>query len=1657
MVHVFFVQPGDMMTFDNEFLMKSVADLKREIEEKSGIPEEKQVLIISGGEPLELKKNLCSYKAGTDTNPIYLFSVNFDVSKIDISKNLISGDLELKQRLTDCLSLPASLATVKSRAMVAADFHKMASDQLEFCQNLVHEQHLQQQGWSAVIANLEDILTEFRKKWELFRKLYEEFIADRESYELFLLSFEDNKKTLRRIPVLENLLDTQKEPLDSSKLSERTNSTSETEPIKEEIPLYEWICSSNNKTSLDELHNHCTSKLERFENEIMPTLRYRVTETLESADKRERKEIDGIGQRLFDLHNLIKKIEEHVLYQSDLKQSFAQHETRAAQTRDTSILPDLCATHIQQMDLIKQCHQKLMDDRMKIVRAKYELSKSLCTRIEWVQQIENKLWELDSLLVYFHEHLQRLRQHLKIFEQLHLAPLVYMNAVIEVVRRRTFSQLFLMWASDLACQQLTIYNEEMTRRKDFMAQFEGHFLNGLFPGMSDVIPPFAIEAPAMFDAKLPIIGEEDVERLRKELPDFAENLVLPDMTHVINFFSGKTAAKKEDKADDTKGVEDKLIQAVSDAGLSSNLDKNLLKATGSEPCLTLAAAGLPSNLKDDKGCESETDTEEFEKVGQSPLELTFPQKQDASTITQVRGQLLPPKKAASRFFRAVVAQSSYDTTTDTSTTNESFTNIKNISLDSIDELSSIKNFTSTISESCFNSHCNQMTSKDATTSSLHLSDISGTAKTSSHYQNRSKSVSPQSPGESSPYTVNALTSDFATDEYYIDESLPSSVGTGNSQGSEFVRQLDTANIVVAMLQDNLQISRSEHDKLKSIFEDVSNIARLSMTKLRSDLNEFKAQFVDNSQVLSKEYEQLGRTWEALLHGVSQNEKEIIESLRRDNEEERERYRYSLLEKEDVIKRLQEDKRVMEDRIEDSNKRVEGLSKQNEESSERIEELLRQLQERNLEKEKFLKEIGDLKREHKAEFDNIKSRFKLMTMERSPSVTSLEKEKSGDFTSLPPPTTALLAQMTENFELDKERAVLEEQQKWTKTLEIKSREFADEREQLTRVAKQIAEDKDKLIDVLRDRETNMNLEIIKYKTTIQQLAEYQEDNRQQSDLVEEVERLKKERDVLMEELAKVKTQPADSTVDRSVGDASGVPKTEVTPNPLRLNIGSCNKGDLVLIIWDQTYKAFKILKEPGRHPYLLKPECLDKLGLSVADDGVPNKTHCVGEVVEKELCSVLKVDNRFKLPLGSKFYYITVIPRVEVAKPLTESQLTQAQQEIEDTDPEFARIQQLVEDSGIHENVNDQGITVSVGDADRSEQHTLDKPSSSAPSDIHSPKKPHLEIIKFQSTLKQLTQLLEGKADTEEVVTLLKENLEVLEEINRDKMTMSTSVAVYEGKFDGTLSRPPGPSDLSRSETLPSRPHRLNIDSCKVGDVVLLLWDPNHENFKVLQESKHTYFLHSDSLERLGLTVTDGKPNLTYSTGRVIDKEYCKTKKSENRYKVPKGAKFFRVKVSPITPLPRDPKDLSQSYQAAALSTSQSVISVFDPLMEETQSDLTEQAPGGRGVDQSPRGGRVLSESGSGTETHSLSGEPHRPEPCEGGSDLEGKPPPGRVLNEISVSSEKCFAEDSGIVEEATAATENSDRFEGGSYREVEQSTHVSTNWFETMFRSMFSK
>ena len=61
---------------------------------------------------------------------------------------------------------------------VMQQFHDVAKEELRMCEHLVHDQHLQHQGWAAVIANLEDItryrLTEMIFIWSM--PIYSDYV-----------------------------------------------------------------------------------------------------------------------------------------------------------------------------------------------------------------------------------------------------------------------------------------------------------------------------------------------------------------------------------------------------------------------------------------------------------------------------------------------------------------------------------------------------------------------------------------------------------------------------------------------------------------------------------------------------------------------------------------------------------------------------------------------------------------------------------------------------------------------------------------------------------------------------------------------------------------------------------------------------------------------------------------------------------------------------------------------------------------------------------------------------------------------------------------------------------------------------------------------------------------------------------------------------------------------------------------------------------------------------------------------------------------------------------------------------------------------------------------------------------------------------------------
>ena len=91
MLYVFLVDTGTVYTFDMNIALDTVANLKENIFRVCNVPPEKQVLLISGGQSLDPSHRVCSYSAGTDTNPIFLFCKSTIESSIPPSPSINFG------------------------------------------------------------------------------------------------------------------------------------------------------------------------------------------------------------------------------------------------------------------------------------------------------------------------------------------------------------------------------------------------------------------------------------------------------------------------------------------------------------------------------------------------------------------------------------------------------------------------------------------------------------------------------------------------------------------------------------------------------------------------------------------------------------------------------------------------------------------------------------------------------------------------------------------------------------------------------------------------------------------------------------------------------------------------------------------------------------------------------------------------------------------------------------------------------------------------------------------------------------------------------------------------------------------------------------------------------------------------------------------------------------------------------------------------------------------------------------------------------------------------------------------------------------------------------------------------------------------------------
>lgn len=594
MLYIFLVDPGIMVNFEMTYIVESVANLKKAIEERCHIPVSEQILLISGGERLEDNQRVGKYHTGTDSNPIFLFrdvSNSPPTSVVDVNEYMP----DLSESVNSVLDLQPSIHTVTLRSTLAQKLCMSAQEQLRIAEGLVHDQHLQQQGWAAVLAHLDDMIIYYTSVCSACEKTYAQFLEIRDTFVELLNSFNEDLNRISKLPVLPALLSSGEQDI---------------EPVDSGLSLLDWITSHKDGDSdqtLAEVAVFCARSIQILDQKLMTKVS-ELREYIKIAESNYR-DVKVIETKLEHLEQVMYASKRIVQDQISQAQTFNSNLTSAIKERDASILKELCNFHREWLLVMESNRTQLCNNLRTCAAYKSELCAYLQTRLQWVRKMFSDMRDTNEFVFLYYESIKKLRTHYDFLQSLRSTPSMYVCAVTEVVRRRAFSQAYLTWANDLSCQLLAITSEEVSRRKRFQEQFEGHFLDKLFPGLEDVPPTYATQAPESFDDNLPRLTYEDVEVLKQYLPELELSISIPEPAFFSHLFFFRcvsdTLTLPQPPA---ASVEDRIVQVVAAAGLASNLDTTLLRA----------ADFLPNALCSDKGCDSEgTDTEEFEKLRHS--------------------------------------------------------------------------------------------------------------------------------------------------------------------------------------------------------------------------------------------------------------------------------------------------------------------------------------------------------------------------------------------------------------------------------------------------------------------------------------------------------------------------------------------------------------------------------------------------------------------------------------------------------------------------------------------------------------------------------------------------------------------------------------------------------------------------------------------------------------------------------------------------------------------------------------------------------------------------------------------------------------------------------------------------------------------------------
>ncbi|KAG8187084.1 hypothetical protein JTE90_016180 [Oedothorax gibbosus] len=513
MLYVFIVPTGTILNLDMNLAVKKVLELKNEIFQLVNIAVEDQVLLCSGGEELKNENIVGNYSgAGTDTNPIFLFSLK-EISLPFSEKTSI--DLTIENKVKDCANMKPSLTAITVRRSLAQQLAELSGKGKKECSDLVHQQHLQQQGWAAVIANLEDAKDCVVKRKQQLDELFENFLANRDYYQDIIKMFPEDIALLSKVPVLTKLL-----ILNGSECSK--------EDLEKEHTLLTWFCSEPQHV-LDLMVEKCQHSLDKLHENSLMFLNQTFTEVIEQAESPDYREVKGIEKRLASLNHISETTAKLCKDQNELIITLESSD-RINQARDPNVLPDVCTWYQSQLELMLKNYKPIIDMLSKCKAAKIELSLAINCLIPHICKLESDILKLHRDIGLYENYIKSVTNKIDSFRQVHLAPQRYLKTLAEVCRRKEFSANFIKWATELSEKASKLYEKETSFRKDFNKLESKNMVDNLFCGLDDMPPPYAVEGPPSFDLNLPDVSKEDLDQMKSLFPTLAHlcEVIPPD-------------------------------------------------------------------------------------------------------------------------------------------------------------------------------------------------------------------------------------------------------------------------------------------------------------------------------------------------------------------------------------------------------------------------------------------------------------------------------------------------------------------------------------------------------------------------------------------------------------------------------------------------------------------------------------------------------------------------------------------------------------------------------------------------------------------------------------------------------------------------------------------------------------------------------------------------------------------------------------------------------------------------------------------------------------------------------------------------------------------------------------------------------------------------